>query len=279
MIQRKAFTLVELLVVISIIALLLSILMPSLQKAKLGAQEIVCRSNLKQYSLAATMYLGDNAYVFPNAWDAIFKSRYEIGHPTSCRWHDESMNPSHRTDLQGALWKYIGGFGKVHYCPTFAGLAKFGKTHKDHIASIPIEPLFCYSMNAFLGGFESGVHSLVIKSSQVKNPAEVFLFAEENCWPYEIDPSRPFYKRYQDTLNDNALCGAPLLPSKAEAWTYSRSQPPPYLDAFGSYHKTTMRRRNEGKANAVFVDGHAQLVEPDRTYYYIRPMDKQPALR
>jgi prepilin-type processing-associated H-X9-DG protein len=138
-------------------------------------------------------------------------------------------------------------------------------------------------MNAFLGGFESGVHSLVIKSSQVKNPAEVFLFAEENCWPYENVPSTlhpsPLYKRYQDTLNNNALCGAPALPSKAGAWTYSRSQPPPYLDAFGSYHKTTMRRRNEGKANAVFVDGHAQLVEPDRTYYYTKPMDRQPPLR
>ncbi len=278
MLRRKAFTLVELLVVISVIALLLSVLMPALQKAKLSAEAVICRTNLKQYGVATTIYLGDNSYTFPNAWDAIFKSKYEIGHPVSCRWHDESMNPVRRADLQGALWKYIGGFSKVHYCRTFAGLARFGEKHKDHIASIPIEPLFCYSMNAFLGGFESGKHTLVVKSSQVKNPAEVFLFSEENCWPYEVDPGRPFYRRYQDTLNDNALCGAPILPSKAAAWEYPREQSPPFLDAFGSYHRTTKRRKNNGMANAVFFDGHIQLVDPDRTYYYTKPMDKQPAL-
>ena len=58
--SHKAFTLVELLVVISIIALLLAILMPSLQKAREQAQGVVCRSNLRQMGLAWLLYAEDN---------------------------------------------------------------------------------------------------------------------------------------------------------------------------------------------------------------------------
>jgi prepilin-type N-terminal cleavage/methylation domain-containing protein len=54
---QKGFTLVELLVVISIIAVLLAILMPSLSKAREQARRTVCASNLKQWSLALGMYV------------------------------------------------------------------------------------------------------------------------------------------------------------------------------------------------------------------------------
>jgi prepilin-type N-terminal cleavage/methylation domain-containing protein/prepilin-type processing-associated H-X9-DG protein len=55
--QLHGFTLVELLVVISIIALLLAILMPSLGKAREGARKIVCGVNLKNFGLAMAMYI------------------------------------------------------------------------------------------------------------------------------------------------------------------------------------------------------------------------------
>ena len=58
--KNKAFTLVELLVVISIIALLLAILMPSLQKARGAARWAVCGGNLKQWGLAMQGYSTEN---------------------------------------------------------------------------------------------------------------------------------------------------------------------------------------------------------------------------
>jgi prepilin-type N-terminal cleavage/methylation domain-containing protein/prepilin-type processing-associated H-X9-DG protein len=58
--HRRGFTLIELLVVIAIIALLLSILMPALQRVKKQARATTCLSNLKQIGLAAELYAGDN---------------------------------------------------------------------------------------------------------------------------------------------------------------------------------------------------------------------------
>ena len=58
------FTLVELLVVISIIALLLAILMPSLQKVREQAKMIACLSNQRQVGIAMNMYLAENEDTF-----------------------------------------------------------------------------------------------------------------------------------------------------------------------------------------------------------------------
>jgi len=269
---NKGFTLIELLVVIAIIALLLSILIPSLSKVKVAVEEILCRSNIRQYGLAGKMYMEDYHSKFPNAWDSIFKSRDPS---RQCQFHDISRHPDKRPDLAGSLWNYIGS-GKVHYCTTFARFMKTGEPHPSHDVTIPIEPLFCYSMNAFLGGFENGNHRLRVGLTNIKSPSRIVFFAEENGWPYVPKSGEPV--RYQYTLNDNALCGSPEHPQNATAWTYPLSQGPPYVDAFGSFHKTTLQKRNDGQANATFIDGHVGLVDPKRTYYYIKPMDKQPTL-
>jgi prepilin-type N-terminal cleavage/methylation domain-containing protein/prepilin-type processing-associated H-X9-DG protein len=66
--REKGFTLVELLVVISIIAVLLAVLMPSLSKARNKAQEIVCRSNLKQWGNIYLLYTQDYGGKFMPGW-------------------------------------------------------------------------------------------------------------------------------------------------------------------------------------------------------------------
>ena len=58
--QREGFTLIELLVVIAIIALLMSILMPALQRVKKQARSVACRANLRQWGTLFSIYMQDN---------------------------------------------------------------------------------------------------------------------------------------------------------------------------------------------------------------------------
>ncbi len=99
----RGFTLVELLVVIGIIAVLISILLPALMKARETAMRISCLSNERQIVLAATMY-AQEVKIYPN---------------TDGSWLDRIKSNTPIIEGIGALmyWKYMSADPRVPFCP------------------------------------------------------------------------------------------------------------------------------------------------------------------
>jgi prepilin-type N-terminal cleavage/methylation domain-containing protein/prepilin-type processing-associated H-X9-DG protein len=83
MFRKAGFTLIELLVVIAIIALLMSMLMPALNRAKNQAQAAVCLSNLHQWGIVWKLYIDDHRGKFPENLDWMG--------PTESYWREPGM--------------------------------------------------------------------------------------------------------------------------------------------------------------------------------------------
>lgn len=78
----RAFTLVELVVVIAIVSLLMAVLMPTLAKARATARLVICQSNLRQFGLASTSYAYENKNLMPDNY-CLYKKPGYTNHPNA----------------------------------------------------------------------------------------------------------------------------------------------------------------------------------------------------
>jgi len=257
--NKTGFTLIELLVVIAIIALLLGILTPALNKAKIAAQTMICATNLKNYGPALQMYASDNKDRAPFMVSWLFSQNTITNAPAvtkGCMWHNDRDNPD------GSMWPYLSN-DNVHLCPVFKANAIHGgkegcPSASAHSMLTPFGPTYSYSMNWFLGfdweslekvgNAEMFAREISMKLSRVKNPSQCFSFSEENLWPIQYREADREKVYCVNVLNDNAL------------WmNANKSKPDGATDNFATYHGVNAPRRNEGRANVIFVDGHVEL--------------------
>lgn len=99
--RSKAFTLVELLVVVGVIAVLIAVLLPAMQRAREKAKAVQCLSNLKQLAIGFQMYAQDFDNVIPS--DVLYYSASD-----GLRWYEL---------LNGARANPYLKSPRIYYCP------------------------------------------------------------------------------------------------------------------------------------------------------------------
>ncbi|MGE5609885.1 MAG: type II secretion system protein [Bacillota bacterium] len=157
--QRRAFTLVELLVVIGIIAILVGVLLPALRRAKEAGNRTVCMNNHRTIMQALQLYAGDNKQGLPFcSWLNLMNVPSWVVDTSKGTNFAIDEAPGKNTPRTGTLWKYLRST-KVYHCP-------FDPEDNWRQANGPYHLLTSYSFNGSINSY--GGNPLWTKLSQFK---------------------------------------------------------------------------------------------------------------
>jgi len=212
---RAAFTLVELLVVIAVIALLAALLLPSLTSAKQQAARIQCVNNEKQMILAWTIYSGDNTekLVLNGGDPATTSSLAHLWvHGGNHGSADTLTNDQYLTGANFALFAPSIPTGRIYKCPADRSTWPLWSSKL-----IFVTELRSYAMNSYVGTVTASAiaplninpaYKTYLKSSQLAadSPVNRFVFADVNpasiCTPaFGVDMTLQSWIHYPSDLH------------------------------------------------------------------------------
>lgn len=170
--KQRAFTLVELLVVIGIIALLISMLLPALNSARASAASVACQSQLRQVGIGLQMYTNAYKNWFPN-----FTQEGSYDNIADVQPGPPKYGP---TDWQLYLYPYTSA-------PALFG-TNYGIWHCPSDADYPADPagytyanVKSYGGNTHLGDFYVNVVNFHYdKRNKVRNTTEIMVAIDAN---------------------------------------------------------------------------------------------------
>ncbi|MHC4109940.1 MAG: type II secretion system protein [Planctomycetota bacterium] len=267
--RRKGFTLIELLVVIAIISLLMAMLLPALEKAKDLARGILCKSNLRNYSIAVMLYLEDNDDLFCEPDKCYFSQvgpfpvESGLTNYLHLRWCNGDVYLREHPEYGGGLFPYIKE-ARAFICPTFKRTATGSSQdhfYTDYGSQINnYYPWYNYTMNAYLGSTNSSVQNSVARRSyEVMHPAQTFSFTEES----------PLVDTQYSVSGLNDTFMVPGSDSMIASWlnhptvngSHQSIKPGPtgvgaFWDVIAGFHHAPTSDLLAGKGNSSFLDGH-----------------------
>ncbi len=224
MCKNRGFSLVELMVVISIIVILISFILPTVNAVSETVQTVQCATKLKQIHQAMVAWGWEHDKKFPRSRQGGWDSWVGWG------W-DQPLTIIQPT--QGNLWSYMNEESDAYWCPTFVPISQKIKNNRNFM------PAFSYSMNEYVGNGWLGKPALNYIES-IANPDGLHLVGDEN--PYKV----PGLSNY--TINNGAQ------------GVGRYNDPNHHIDCLGSFHKPPGGDINNGLCNVAFVDGHVVLV-------------------
>ena len=242
--SRRGFTLIELLVVVAIIALLVSILLPSLISARWQAKTVLCMSNARQIALGLHYYAqdyDDNLPVFCNV--TLYRAPERVGFDGY--WTDKLIagpdrwNGGYLPEPKDKYWVNYGAYSDgVLRCPEVTdevlsrGGAGFG--------GYGVNSIHVIKQKLFFGSDPTSRHT---KLNKIKRQSQIWLVGDAQPTTFSYPPGNWYYGS-----GDNRV----LCPAAIYDWLYVSGS------EAGGRHNGGVRSGFHSDANICFVDGHVE---------------------